>query len=226
MIFTLNDGSSFTYEVVGSEVVTPDATWIVNQTRAYTATLFACHPPGSAQERFVVHLKLAGNEVASSRPRRRGRRSARRPLAAAMGSVAARVRRPGRARLPPRRSTRSCSLHPRVPVRTRVVRPGHGVDGVPDRARLPRGRRHLLGVHRCRVRGRGPWTLAVARPPGRHHDRRDGAVCVPVRRGSARVARDQSGGRALPHRGPTRRSDPAGRGHRRRRDGDSRCVDA
>ena len=31
VIFTLNDGSSFTYEVVGSEVVTPDATWIVNQ---------------------------------------------------------------------------------------------------------------------------------------------------------------------------------------------------
>ena len=60
VIFTLTDGSSFTYEVVGSEVVTPDSTWIVNQTRAYTATLFACHPPGSAQERFVVHLKLAG----------------------------------------------------------------------------------------------------------------------------------------------------------------------
>jgi sortase A len=60
VIFTLTDGSSFTYEVVGSEIVTPDSTWIVNQTRAYTATLFACHPPGSAQERFVVHLKLAG----------------------------------------------------------------------------------------------------------------------------------------------------------------------
>ena len=60
VIFTLTDGSSFTYEVVGSEVVTPDSTWIVDQTRAYTATLFACHPPGSAQERFVVHLKLAG----------------------------------------------------------------------------------------------------------------------------------------------------------------------
>ena len=60
VIFTLADGSSFTYEVVGSEIVTPDSTWIVNQTRAYTATLFACHPPGSAQERFVVHLKLAG----------------------------------------------------------------------------------------------------------------------------------------------------------------------
>jgi sortase A len=60
VVFTLEDGTSFTYEVVGSEVVTSDATWIVNQTRAYTATLFACHPPGSAQERFVVHLKLAG----------------------------------------------------------------------------------------------------------------------------------------------------------------------
>ena len=60
VIFTLADGTSFTYEVVGSEVVTPEATWIVDQTRAYTATLFACHPPGSAQERFVVHLKLAG----------------------------------------------------------------------------------------------------------------------------------------------------------------------
>lgn len=60
VIFHLTDGSSYTYNVVGSEIVSPESVWIVNQTRAYTATLFACHPPGSAQERFVVHLELAG----------------------------------------------------------------------------------------------------------------------------------------------------------------------
>ena len=49
----------FTYLVVGIEVVTPDALWIVDQTPAHTATLFACHPPGSVRERIVAHLELA-----------------------------------------------------------------------------------------------------------------------------------------------------------------------
>ena len=39
-----------------TEIVTPDAMWIVDQTAARTATLFACHPPGSVRERIVVHL--------------------------------------------------------------------------------------------------------------------------------------------------------------------------
>jgi sortase A len=33
--------------------------WIVEQTPASTATLFACHPPGSTRERIVVHAELA-----------------------------------------------------------------------------------------------------------------------------------------------------------------------
>jgi sortase A len=47
------------YVVTGSRVVTPKQTEIVNQTPDATGTLFACHPPGSARYRYVVHLKLA-----------------------------------------------------------------------------------------------------------------------------------------------------------------------
>jgi sortase A len=56
-IFTV-DGDRFTYRVTGNEVVTPDETRIAAQTETATATLFACHPPGSAQYRFVVYLAL------------------------------------------------------------------------------------------------------------------------------------------------------------------------
>ena len=48
----------FVYEVTSTEVVTPDAIWIIDQTAAFTATLFACHPVGSTKERIVVHLEL------------------------------------------------------------------------------------------------------------------------------------------------------------------------
>jgi sortase A len=47
------------YLVRSTEIVTPDAMWIIDQTEAPTATLFACHPPGSVSERIVVHLDLA-----------------------------------------------------------------------------------------------------------------------------------------------------------------------
>ena len=49
---------TFHYTVVSSEVVTPDALHIVDQTPARTATLFACTPPGSTRFRLVVHLEL------------------------------------------------------------------------------------------------------------------------------------------------------------------------
>ena len=39
--------------------LTPKQTEIANQTPDATGTLFACHPPGSARYRYVVHLKLA-----------------------------------------------------------------------------------------------------------------------------------------------------------------------
>lgn len=58
VIFTI-EGVRSTYVVTGSEVVTPKAMHIVNQGPTPTATLFACHPPGSARYRYVVHLALA-----------------------------------------------------------------------------------------------------------------------------------------------------------------------
>lgn len=57
VIFTVG-GVRSVYEVTGSEVVTPKAVWIANQTATPTGTLFACHPPGSAKYRYVVHLAL------------------------------------------------------------------------------------------------------------------------------------------------------------------------
>jgi len=58
VFLTTSDGR-FDYKVTGIEIVTPDAVWIADQTPDYTATLFACNPPGSTRERIVVHLALA-----------------------------------------------------------------------------------------------------------------------------------------------------------------------
>lgn len=57
VIFTVN-GIRTTYAVTGHEVVVPTALHIVDQTSTPTATLFACHPPGSARYRYVVRLAL------------------------------------------------------------------------------------------------------------------------------------------------------------------------
>jgi sortase A len=57
VIFT-TEGRRSVYRVTGSEVVTPDAMRIVDQTPDATGTLFACHPPGSARYRYVVKLAL------------------------------------------------------------------------------------------------------------------------------------------------------------------------
>lgn len=59
VIFTMPNGR-FVYRVVNTEIVTPDRIDITNQTSAKTATLFACHPPGSTKQRIVVHLILGG----------------------------------------------------------------------------------------------------------------------------------------------------------------------
>ena len=56
--FTTSNGIS-TYRVTSTEIVTPDAVWIVDPTPTATATLFACHPPGSVSHRIVVKLELA-----------------------------------------------------------------------------------------------------------------------------------------------------------------------
>ena len=60
VIFTV-DGVRHTYAMSTSQIVTPDQTEIVAQTPAKTATLFACHPPGSARYRYVVHLDYVGS---------------------------------------------------------------------------------------------------------------------------------------------------------------------
>jgi sortase A len=64
LVFTLADGSRWTYELTGTEIVAPDAMHIVEQTPDPTATLFACHPKGSAAQRIVAHFRL----VAGQRP--------------------------------------------------------------------------------------------------------------------------------------------------------------
>ncbi|HUP86199.1 MAG TPA: class E sortase [Acidimicrobiales bacterium] len=46
------------YVVSGHEVVSPSRLDIVNPTPTPTATLFACHPPGSARQRYVVRAAL------------------------------------------------------------------------------------------------------------------------------------------------------------------------
>jgi sortase A len=58
-VFLTTDDGRFDYKVTGIEIVTPDAVWIADQTPDYTATLFACNPPGSTRQRIVVHLALA-----------------------------------------------------------------------------------------------------------------------------------------------------------------------
>jgi sortase A len=58
LVFTLTDGSRWTYELTSVEIVAPDAMHIVQQTPDRTATLFACHPKGSAAQRIVAHFRL------------------------------------------------------------------------------------------------------------------------------------------------------------------------
>ncbi|MCU1360719.1 MAG: peptidase family protein [Ilumatobacteraceae bacterium] len=57
VILTTGEGR-FVYVVSDVVVVQPDALYIIEQTPASTATLFACHPPGSTRQRIVVHLAL------------------------------------------------------------------------------------------------------------------------------------------------------------------------
>jgi sortase A len=59
VVFHTADGV-LTYRVTTTMVVDPDAVWIIDQTDTATATLFACHPPGSVAQRIVVQLALDG----------------------------------------------------------------------------------------------------------------------------------------------------------------------
>ncbi len=55
---------TYTYVVTGAEIVTPDALWITDQRPGRSITLFACHPIGSASQRYVVHGELARTDPA------------------------------------------------------------------------------------------------------------------------------------------------------------------
>lgn len=58
VVFT-TDAGEVEYTVTGTQIVNPDAIWIVDPTDTPTATLFACHPPGSVAQRIVVNLELS-----------------------------------------------------------------------------------------------------------------------------------------------------------------------
>lgn len=58
MIVTGTDGIQHTYVVDYSEITDPFAARMIHQTTDHTATLFACHPPGSISHRIVVHFVL------------------------------------------------------------------------------------------------------------------------------------------------------------------------
>lgn len=58
LVYFTVGGARWTYRVTAHQVVTPKDTWIVDQTANATATLFGCHPPGSARYRYVVRLEL------------------------------------------------------------------------------------------------------------------------------------------------------------------------
>ncbi len=58
IIFTDANGVHV-YIVNRVEIVSPTDVWIINPTETATATLFACHPPGSTAQRIVVFADLA-----------------------------------------------------------------------------------------------------------------------------------------------------------------------
>jgi sortase A len=60
IIFKMPTGTS-TYKMTGFQVVTPKDVHIVDPTPDATLTLFACHPPGSARQRYVVRAAFVSS---------------------------------------------------------------------------------------------------------------------------------------------------------------------
>lgn len=54
------EGAEVTYRVTGTEIVSPGQVDVARPTANATATLFACHPPGSARQRIVARLEATG----------------------------------------------------------------------------------------------------------------------------------------------------------------------
>lgn len=60
MYFTAGDGREVMYKVTETLIVNPEDIWITYETGESIATLFACHPKGSARHRIVVRAALVG----------------------------------------------------------------------------------------------------------------------------------------------------------------------
>lgn len=60
MYFTAGDGREVMYKVTETLIVNPEDIWITYETGEDIATLFACHPKGSARHRIVVRGSLVG----------------------------------------------------------------------------------------------------------------------------------------------------------------------
>jgi len=61
MYFTAGDGREVMYKVTETLIVNPEDIWITYETGKSIATLFACHPKGSARHRIVVRAALVGD---------------------------------------------------------------------------------------------------------------------------------------------------------------------
>lgn len=68
LIFAMDDGSRHVYVLDRIEIVDDEAMHIVDQTYGYRATLFACHPKGSARQRIVGHFTLQSSSPATEAP--------------------------------------------------------------------------------------------------------------------------------------------------------------
>jgi sortase A len=64
LIFSMANGDRFTYTLDRTEVVDDSAIHIVDPSFGYRATLFGCHPKGSAAKRIVGHFTLQKAEYA------------------------------------------------------------------------------------------------------------------------------------------------------------------
>ena len=213
------------------EIVTPESMWVVTQDYRHSATLFACHPPGSVAERIVVFSTSSIRRRSPSSTRRGRRRRHRRPQP--VDDAPAGARRPGRrsrrrhvaplwgwwplafagvalfelslGEFPSRRSP----CRPRLPVRLRLAGHRDGVDVAAHRARLHRRQRGVRLVPRRRRRRRPGRAVEHDRPAVRPHPRRGRALLLAVRRCATRQPRDCRGCRPVRRSRPRRRGDPA-----------------
>ena len=62
LIFTIG-ADRIVYELERIEIVAPDDIHIIDQDHAFRATLFACHPKGSARQRIVGHFRMKPDVV-------------------------------------------------------------------------------------------------------------------------------------------------------------------